>query len=172
MVVVTWLDWIVVVMLIGFVLQGMFKGGVASLLGAAALVVAYAAAAIVFPTLGERITRGSPLPLEWGRSVGFVLAFLVVYAVMAVLISILPGGKRPGLFAQLLGIFTGALKALVAAMAGVGILLASPLSDAIAQDVERSPIVRYVAAAQRGAIPHLQRISPVPFPPVGPDHRF
>lgn len=172
MVAVTWLDWIAVVMLIGFVVQGMLKGGVASLLGAAALVVAYAAAAIAFPALGERITRGSPLPLEWGRTVGFVLAFLVAYTLLAVLISILPGGKRPGLYAQLLGILTGALKALVAAMAGVGILLASPLSDAIAQDVERSPIVRYVAAAQRGAVTHLQRISPIPFPPIGPDHRF
>ncbi len=168
----TWLDWIAVVMLIGFIVQGMFKGGVASLLGAVALVLAYAAAAIAFPALGERITRGSPLPLEWGRTLGFVLAFLVVYTLLALLTSMLPGGKRPGLYAQLLGILTGALKALVAAMAGVGILLASPMFDTIAQDVERSPIVRYVAAAQRGAITHLQRISPIPFPPVGPDHKF
>lgn len=168
----TWLDWIAVVMLLGFMVQGMFKGAVASLLGAVALVLAYAGAAIVFPALGERITKGSPLPLEWGRTLGFVLAFLVAYTLLALLTSILPGGKRPGLYAQLLGILTGALKALVAAMAGAGILLASPMSDTIAQDVERSPIVRYVAAAQRGAITHLQRISPIPFPPVGPDHKF
>lgn len=168
----TWLDWIAVVMLIGFVVQGMFKGGLASLLGAVALVVAYVAAAIAFPALGERITRGTPLPLEWGHTVGFALAFLVAYTLLAVLISILPGGKRPGMYAQLLGTLTGALKALVAAMAGVGILLASPLSEAIAQDIERSPIVRYVAVAQRGAITHLQRISPIPFPPIGPDHKF
>lgn len=172
MVGVTWLDWIAVVMLIGFVVQGMFKGGIASLLGALALTVAYAAAAVAFPALGERITRGSPLPLEWGRAVGFVLAFLAAYTVLAVLISILPGGKRPSMPSQVLGIFTGALKALVAAMAGVGILLASPLSGTIAQDVERSPIVRHVAAAQRGAIVQLQGISPIPFPPVGPDHKF
>lgn len=172
MVAVTWLDWIAVVMLIGFVVQGMLKGGVASLLGAVALVVAYAAAAIAFPALGERIAKGSPLPLEWGHTVGFALAFLVAYTLLVVLISILPGGKRPGFFAQLFGIFTGALKALVAAMAGVGILLASPLSETIAQDVDRSPIVRHVAAAQRGAITHLVRISPIPFPPIGPDHKF
>lgn len=168
----TWMDWIVVAMVIGFVVQGMFKGAVASLLGAVALVLAYVGAAIAFPALGERITRGSPLPLDWGRTVGFVVAFLVGYTVLAVLISILPGAQRPRLQAQLLGIVTGALKALVAAMAGVGILLASPLSDAFAQDVERSPIVWYVAQAQRGAILHLQRIIPIPFPPVGPDHKF
>lgn len=168
----TWLDWIAVVVLIGFVVQGMFRGAVASLLGAVALTAAYVVAALTFPALGERITRGSPLPQEWGRTAGFILAFLATYALLSVLVSILPGGKRPGLHAQLLGILTGSLKALAASMAGVGILLASPLSDAITQDIDRSPIVRYVAVAQRGAVMHLQRISPIPFPPVGPDHKF
>ncbi len=168
----TWLDWIAVVLLVGFVIQGMFKGALASMLGAFALVLAYAVAAIVFPAVGERIAGGSPLPLEWGRTIGFVLAFLVVYALLGVLLSTLPGGKRPAMYAQLLGIFTGALKALVASMAGLGILLASPFSDAIAQDVERSPIVRHVATAQRGAVAHLVRISPIPIPPVGLDHKF
>jgi hypothetical protein len=52
------------------------------------------------------------------------------------------------------------------------VLLASPLSDAIAQDVDRSSLVKYIAVMQKQYIQELRRISPVPFPPVGPDAKF
>jgi len=97
---------------------------------------------------------------------------ILVYLLLSLLINIMPGGKRPGTQAQVLGVFAGALKAFVAAMALVGVLLASPLSEAFTKDIERSPIVRPVAASQRGSIRQLRSMSPIPFPPVGPDHKF
>lgn len=168
----TWLDWVAVAMAVYFVAQGLFKGVTAAVLGALAIVVAYVGAALVLPAVGQRVEAATPLPAEWARLAGFVITLVVVYAALALLISILPGGKRPSLPAQVLGLFAGAAKAAVAVMALVGILLASPLSGAFGQDIERSPIVRYAAGLQRQSILALQRISPVPFPPVGPDHRF
>jgi uncharacterized membrane protein required for colicin V production len=168
----TWLDWVAVAMAVYFVAQGLFKGVTAAALGALAIVVAYVGAALALPAVGSRVEAATPLPAEWARLVGFVLTFLVLYTVLALLISILPGGKRPSLPAQVLGLFAGAAKATVAVLALVGILLASPLSDAFGQDVERSPIVRHVAGLQRQGVQALLRISPAKFPPVGPDHKF
>lgn len=168
----TWLDWIALAMALGFALQGMFKGALAALLGALAIVVSYVGAAIVLPQIGGYLAAGTPLPAEWARLFGFVLTFGVLYLLLALLISVMPGAKRPGSHAQVLGIFTGLLKALAVAMAGVGILLASPLTEPFRKDIDRSAIVQHIGVMQKSGIQHLRRISPVPFEPIGPDSRF
>jgi uncharacterized membrane protein required for colicin V production len=173
----TWLDWLVAAMTIFFVLQGLLKGAALSLLSGLAIIVAYVGAAALLPTAGEAVADTlvasiKALPKEWGRAVGFVLPFVVIYLVLSLLINIMPGGKRPGVQAQVLGLFAGALKAGLAATALVSFLLATPLSEAIAKDIERSPVVRPVAAYQRTAVQRLRAISPISFPPVGPDHKF
>jgi hypothetical protein len=173
----TWLDWLLVAMGIYFVLQGLLKGAALSLLTGVALVVAYVVSAILLSTVGEAITRAllasiRDLPREWARTVGFLLPFGLVYLLLSLLISIMPGGKRPGVQAQLLGVVAGSLKAYVAGMALVGVLLATPLSDGIGKDIERSTIAPPVAAGQRSSVQRLRTLSPIPFPPVGPDHKF
>ncbi len=178
----TWLDWVIVAMAIWFVLQGMLKGGTAAILGALAIIVSYVGAAILLPTIGERpaewlsklrLTEMTPVEAaSWGRTAGFVLTFIVAYIVLLILINFLPGAKRPSMLAQVVGIFTGLMKALVAAMAVVGVLLASPFSSAMAADVQQSSLARFVAEFQRDSIQRLSRGSPIPFPPVGPDHKF
>jgi uncharacterized membrane protein required for colicin V production len=168
----TWLDWVVIALGIAFVVQGLFKGVTTALLSALAIAIAYVAAAILLPTVGDRLAHATPMPEGWGRMIAFLVLFFVIYAVLALMISIVPGGKRPASAAQILGLFAGALKALVASMAAVGILLASPLADGIAKDVERSSITKYIADAQRGAVQDLVAVSPIKFPPVGPDSKF
>jgi uncharacterized membrane protein required for colicin V production len=168
----TWLDWVVIAMFVYFTVQGLIKGVAAALLGAVTAALAYVLAAIILPSLGDRLAEATPLPAEWDRLILFVFMFLVFYLLGMLIISTLPGGKRPSLPAQLAGVAAGAVKALVVAMSVVGILLASPLSDAITQDVDRSSVVRYVAAMQKQYIQEVRRISPVPFPPVGPDAKF
>lgn len=179
----TWLDWIIVAMTIWFLLQGVLKGGAAAFFGALAIVASFIIAAILLPTLGQGIanavtTNIKPQELSpedfarWARMAGFVVPFLAVYIVLSLLINFLPGGKRPGMLAQVAGVFTGLLKALAASAALVGVLLASPLSAAMASDVERSSIARSVAEIQRDGIQSLRSVSPINFPPVGPDHKF
>lgn len=179
----TWLDWLIVAMTIWFLLQGVLKGGAAAFFGAIAIVVSYVVAAMLLPSLGEGIARAlianikpRELPAEdfarWARMVGFVVPFVIAYILLSVVINFLPGGKRPGMPAQVLGVFTGFLKALAASMALVGILLASPLSTAMAVDVERSSVARGVAELQRSFIQTLRSVSPIKFPPVGSAHKF
>ncbi len=168
----TWLDWLVIALGIFFVVQGLFKGVTTVLLSTLAIAVAYVGAAMALPTLGDRLAHATPMPEGYGRMAAFIAMFLVMYGVLALAISILPGGKRPSTGAQLLGLVAGALKALVASMAVVGILLASPLSEDISKDVERSLIAKYVAELQRARIQGIVKASPISFPPVGPDAKF
>jgi len=173
----TWLDWLVIAMAIYFVFQGLTKGATLSLLTGLGIVVSYVVAAALLATVGEVIANAlvssiKDLPKEWGRTVGFVLPFVLVYLLLSLLISLMPGGKRPASQAQLLGVVAGGLKAYVAAMALVGVMLATPLSDGIAKDIERSAVVRPVAVGQRTSIKQLRTLSPIPFPPVGPDYKF
>jgi uncharacterized membrane protein required for colicin V production len=168
----TWLDWVVIAMFVYFVVQGLAKGVTAALLGALVAILAYVLAAIFLPVLGDRVAAASPLDPQWDRAVTFVFMFGILYVLGMVMISLLPGGKRPSTFAQLFGLAGGAIKALAVSIAVVGMLQASPWADAIAQDLERSSVAKYVAVLQKQYIQDLRRISPVPFPPVGPDSKF
>lgn len=168
----TWLDWVIVAMLVYFVLQGVLRGVVAAVLGAVALVVSYVVAAVLLPSVGQRVAGSTPFPADWARFLSFIVMFLAFYAVGMVLISLLPGGKRPSMPAQVLGIFGGIIKALVAAMVLVGVVTASPYADAFGKDIARAPMARYVGALQKQYIEGLSKNSPIPFPPVGPDHKF
>ncbi|MGH2403768.1 MAG: CvpA family protein [bacterium] len=179
----TWLDWLIVAMTIWFLLQGVLKGGAAAFFGALAIIASYVIAAILLPSLGQSIAQAvsanikpREVPPEdfarWARMVGFLVPFLITYVVLSLLINVFPGGKRPSMLAQVAGVLTGLAKALAASAAVVGILLASPLSGAMAADTQRSTIARGVAELQRGGIQGLRAISPIKFPPVGPDHKF
>lgn len=173
----TWLDWVIVAMTIWFLLQGVLKGGLAAFLGAIAVIVSYIGAAIVLPTFGEGIAKAllasmKSLPADWARTVGFLVPFIIAYVAISILINFLPGGKRPSMLAQAIGVLTGLFKALVASMAVVGILMASPFSEAMTTDMQRSTIARPIADMQRAFIKRLAEGSPIPFPPVGPDHKF
>jgi hypothetical protein len=177
----TWLDWLIVAMTIWFLVQGVLKGATAALLGAVAIAIAFLGSAMLLPGPGTGIAQALMTNIQdlragagpsWARTIGFLTPFAILYIVLLVLINVFPGGKRPSMLAQVIGVFTGLLKALTASMALVGILLASPFSEAIAADIERSSIAREVAEFQRLSIQRLSRISPIPFPPVGLDHKF
>ena len=175
----TWLDWVMVAMVIWFVLQGLLKGVVVPLLGVGAVIADYVISAIAMPVAGLPIAKwtdslivSAEFTEDWARTVGFVATFVILYALFSLLISLLPGAKRPEMSGQLLGVGMGLVKALVASMALVGILLASPLSKGVAEDVSRSAVATHVAAFQREGIQTLRRASPVAFPPYGPDQKF
>jgi len=178
---VTWLDWLIVAMTIWFLVQGVLKGATAALLGAVAIAIAFLGSAMLLPGPGSAIAQalltniqdlGAGAGPSWARTIGFLLPFAILYILLLVLINVFPGGKRPSMLAQVIGVFTGLLKALTASMALLGILLASPFSDAMAVDVQRSSMARGIAEFQRLSVQRLSRVSPIPLPPVGLDHKF
>jgi uncharacterized membrane protein required for colicin V production len=174
----TWLDWVVIAMIVYFILQGLFKGVAASAMGAVAIIAAFVAAAAFLPSVGAFLV-GVKSPIippdlspEWRRTVGFTATFVLVYVPLLLVISILPGGKRPSTPAQVLGIASGLLKAMVASMVLVGILLASPMSEAIVKDIERSPVAGFAAGLLKNFGRDLQVIARVKLPAVDPDSKF
>lgn len=174
----TWLDWVVIAMLVYFIIQGLFKGVAASGMGALAMIAAFVVAAALLPSVGGFLV-GVKSPIvppglspEWRRTVGFTATFVVVYVPLLLVISILPGGKRPSTPAQVLGIASGIAKAMVASMILVSILLASPMAEAIAKDVERSPLAGTAAGLLKSFGRDLQGIARVKLPAVDPDSKF
>lgn len=175
----TWLDWVMVAMAIWFVLQGLIKGVTVSLLGVVAVVAGYVISAMAMPVAGlplakwiDSLISSTEFTEEWARTVGFVVTYVFLYGLFTLLISLLPGAKRPEISGQLLGAAIGVVKALVASMALVGILLASPLAKGVAEDVSRSTVAGHVAALQRDGIQTLRHAIPFTFPAYGPDQKF
>jgi uncharacterized membrane protein required for colicin V production len=175
----TWLDWVMVALAIWFVLQGLLKGFTVAALGAVAVLVAYVGSAVAMPSVGDPLGKwvnnlisSAEFTTEWARTVGFSMVFVFLYALIVLLIGFLPGAKRPEMTGQLLGAGMGLVKALFASAALVGILLASPLSKGVADDLTRSLFAGHVAAIQREGIQTLRNAIPVSFEPYGPDKKF
>jgi hypothetical protein len=175
----TWLDWVIVVMLVWFVIQGLLKGVTPIALGVVVIFAAFLVATLTLPTIGDALVavKGPLLPPDleagWRRMLGFVVTFAVVYFVLSLLINIMPGGKRPSSPAQILGVAGGVLKAAAMAMVFLGVLLASPSSAAIEKDLERSAFSGFVADLYRKNIGRdLQSATGIKLPAVDPDNKF
>ncbi len=175
----TWLDWVIVVMLVWFVIQGLLKGVTPVALGVLAILAAFLIATLTLPVLGGMLVavKGPLLPPDlepgWRRMLGFVVTFGVVYFLLSLLIKIMPGGKRPSSPAQLLGVAGGVLKATAMSMVFIGTLLASPASDAVVKDLQRSPIGGFIADLYRKNVGRdLQSATGIKLPAVDPETKF
>ena len=175
----TWLDWVIVVMIVWFTIQGLLKGITPVALGVLAIIAAFLIATLTLPVIGDALVavKGPLLPPDlepgWRRLLGFVVAFAVVYGVLSLLINILPGGKRPSSPAQILGMAGGILKATTMSMVFVGTLLASPAGDAIAKDLERSALSGFLANLYRKNVGRdIQAATGIKLPAVDPENKF
>lgn len=175
----TWLDWVIVVMIVWFIIQGLLKGITPVALGVIAVVAAFIVATLTLPVIGGALVavKGPLLPPDledgWRRLLGFVVVFVLVYGVLSLLINIMPGGKRPSSPTQILGMAGGVLKATVMSMVFVATLLASPAGDAIAKDIERSSLSRFIADLYRKNVGRdLQTATGIKLPAVDPENKF
>jgi uncharacterized membrane protein required for colicin V production len=175
----TWLDWVIVVMLVWFMVQGLIKGVTPIALGVLAIFVAFLVATLTLPVIGGALVavKGPLLPPDlepgWRRMLGFVVVFVAVYGLLSLLINILPGGKRPSSPAQILGLAGGVLKATAMSMVLVGALLASPAGDAITKDLQRSALGGFVANLyQKNVGRDLQAATGIKLPAVDPENKF
>jgi hypothetical protein len=175
----TWLDWVIIVLLIWFIVQGLLKGVTPVTLGVLAVFAAFLIATLTLPVIGGALIAVKPplLPQDlvagWRRMLGFVVTFFATYILLSLLINLMPGGKRPSSPAQILGIAGGVLKAMAMSMVLIGALLASPASDAIAKDLERSPLGGFVADLYRKNLGRdLQSATGIKLPAVDPDNKF
>jgi hypothetical protein len=175
----TWLDWVIIVMLVWFIIQGLLKGVTPIALGMLAVLASFLIATLTLPVIGDALVavKGPLLPPDleagWRRLLGFVVTFVVIYGVLSLLINIMPGGKRPSSPAQILGVAGGILKATAMSMVFLGVLLASPAGEAIGKDLERSAFSGFIADLyQKNFGKDLQSATGIKLPGVDPENKF
>lgn len=163
----TWIDWVMVAFTLFAALQGVRRGLWAALIGLVALLAAYLAASVWFRPLAEAVRGYLPLSDGWAAAIAFLVLFLVIVEVVGLILTLrtTPNNVPPA--SRALGLVVGAVRGLTFATALLVVVLASPPSQPVRRDVERSAVAPYAVRAYRGSLGALAALLPPSVQPFG-----
>ncbi len=162
----TWVDFLVVGVLLYTVWQGVLRGWAAALVGIVVIAAAWAVTILLLPYYGPGV-ESLPLEPAWARTIAFGLVLVGFYVIFSLIANAFLGGKRPKVEAQVAGALFGAARGLAGAMVILGFLAATPAGDALIRDITASRLGRPILEGQRRV---MQRVPTLP--PIGPDRRI
>lgn len=165
----TWLDWLTIALILAGLAQGITRGWIPALFGILVATVSYVIAAALYPLSAEGL-RALPMPVEWSRTIIFVVIFGALHVIISLFVGSLMGGERPRLEGQIPGGFVGFVRGIVVAMAVLGIFAASPFHEVVMKDMKSSPIARPVLGWQKSSMHTLKVVLRIT--PIGPDRTF
>lgn len=163
----TWVDWAIAAFALFAALQGLRRGLVAALIGILAVLAAYLVASAWYETLGRAIHTWSRLSLSWANTAAFTVLLLLVYELIALLVSLAIRVKGIPVAMRLSGMVVGALRGVVLAAALLMVALAAPPGEPLRRDVDRSVIAPYAVAAYREGLRALAGVLPEGFAVFG-----
>jgi len=164
----TWLDWVVLAVLLVTVLLGLQRGPVRTLLETLFVLLSYLGAAVLFRPAAETFFgTGFPWP-DWAATVSFAVLFLLFVVVGNYLTAWIAGRRAATGAAIVLGGLSGVVKGTLLGIVLVTFLLAAPFAPAIQRDVERSVSGPYLVGWQVGLHRALTPLLPVRLPALGP----
>lgn len=165
----TWIDWVMVAFTLFAALQGVRRGLWAALIGLIALLAAYLAASVWFRPLAEAVRGYLPLSDGWAAAIAFLVLFLVLVEAVGLILTLrtTPNNVPPA--SRTLGLLVGAVRGLTLATALLVVVLASPPSEPVRRDVERSAVAPYALNAYRGGLRTLAAVLPPSVQPFGTD---
>jgi uncharacterized membrane protein required for colicin V production len=163
---VTWVDFLVIGILLYTVWQGVLRGWGAALVGIVVIAAAWAVTIVLLPYYGPGV-ESLPLEPAWARTIAFGLILVGFYVIFSLVANAFLGGKRPKVEAQVAGALFGAARGLVAAMVILGYLAATPAGDALTRDIKASRLARPILEWQRRVVQLIPTL-----PPIGPDRRI
>jgi uncharacterized membrane protein required for colicin V production len=164
----TWVDFVVIALLIYTIWQGVLRGWVAALFGAVIIAASWLAAIALLPYYGKSV-ESLPLQADWARTIAFGFVLIGFYVILSLIANAFLGGKRPRVEAQVAGAIVGVLRGVIGAMVVLGLLAAVPVpeGDALKRDINASRLGRPILEWER------QFMLLVPgLPPIGPDRRI
>jgi uncharacterized membrane protein required for colicin V production len=164
----TWLDWVVLALLLVAVLLGLQRGPVRTLLETFFVLLSYLGAALLFRPAAEAFFGATfPWP-DWAATVAFAVLFLLFVVVGNYLTAWIAGRRAATGGAIVLGGVAGVVKAALLGVVLVTFLLSAPFAPAIQRDVERSVVGPYLAGWQVALHRTLSPLLPVRLPALGP----
>ena len=167
----TWIDWVIAAFVLFAALQGVRRGLWPALIGAVALLAAYLAASVWYRPVAEAVRGYLPLSESWAASFAFLLLFLVAVEGVSLLVTLRTTTNDVPTSSRMLGLAVGAVRGITLATALLIVVLASPPSEPVRRDVDRSAIAPYAVKAYRGGMRALASILPPAVQPFGTDDR-
>jgi uncharacterized membrane protein required for colicin V production len=165
----TWIDWVMVAFVLFAALQGIRRGLWAALIGIVALLAAYLAASVWFHPLAEAIRGYLPLSDSWAAAIAFLVLFVVIVEVVSLIVTLRTTANNVPPASRVLGLAVGAVRGLTLSTALLVVVLASPPSEPVRRDVDRSAVAPYAVNAYRGGLRALAAVLPPTAQPFGTD---
>ncbi|MDR5698006.1 MAG: CvpA family protein, partial [Armatimonadota bacterium] len=164
----TWIDWVVVGLVLLMILSGLQRGPVRALLESVFLLLAFTVTSLVYkPVTQALFTTEFPWP-DWAAMFTFAGLLVVLVIVGNFLTAAIAGRKAATGVNILLGGIVGAAKGVLWGMVFLVFVLAAPFAPAVRQDVERSTFASYLADWQRGLHQAVDSLLPIDVPALGP----
>ncbi len=163
----SWVDWVIIAVLLITIFQGILRGWVAALVGTIIVAASWLLTIALLPYFGPGVES---LPIEdvaWSRTIAFGVVLIGFYGIFSVIANTFLGGKRPRVEAQIAGGILGLGRGLAASMVIVGLLSASPAADAMQRDIKASRLGGRILEWERLAMLRFPMV-----PPIGPDKRI
>ena len=165
----TWIDWVMAAFALFAALQGLRRGLWPALIGVVALVAAYLAASVWYRPLADAARAYLPLSESWAGTLAFLVLFLVTVELAGLVLTLRGVGGEVPPSLRLLGGAVGAVRGLGLAAALLVVVLASPPSEPVQRDVERSALAPIAVNVYRGGLRALAGILPPAAQPFGTD---
>ncbi len=156
----TWIDWLIVAILLFAALHGLRRGVMAAFIGAVGVICAYLAASVWHGSLAGVLVEGVHLPSPWAGTLAYATLLLTGYIFVGTAAAVLLENRTVAVPARLLGLVVGAAKGALLSAALLGVLLASPLSEPVARDSRRSVLAPYAVRVQRDGARSLAKVLP------------
>ncbi len=163
----TWIDWLIVALLLFTALHGLRRGVLTALVSAVGVIVAYLIASISYHTLASLIAEGTRLPLHWANTMAYGALLVGVYVLIGTIAVIMIDSSRLYAPNRLLGLIVGSMKGALLSAALLGLLLASPVGARAEQDTQRSALAPIAVRVQRSGAQSLARVLPDSIHPFG-----
>jgi len=150
-------------------LQGVRRGLWPALIGVLAVLGAYFAASVWYRPVAEAVRGYLPLSESWAATIAFLALLLVAVELVSLLLTLRTSPDNVPAPSRALGLAVGALRGMTLATALLIVALASPPSDPVRRDVDRSVIAPHAVTAYREGLRALSVVLPPSLRPFGID---
>lgn len=170
----TWIDWLIVTIVVVSLPQGLRRGAGAAGGSAVGVVLAYVVASYTYASVAasfehipidrpEWAASVEPLSPAWQATIAFLLMFLVASVVGTILAGAALGSLTPSGGSRLAGAAAGALRGVLVSAALLMVAIASPAGGPVASDAVRSAIAGPIAEGTSATIEWVNASLPPAF---------
>lgn len=156
----TWIDWLIVCVLLVSALHGLRRGFLEALIGVVGVIAAYLVASVSYRSLAGVLVEGVHLARPWAGMISYGALLAGGYVFIGTIAAVLLDPTGLSVPNRLLGFVAGAAKGTLLSAVLLGLLLASPFGGPVERDTQRSSLAPYAMRVQRDGAHTLASVLP------------